>query len=70
MPSRVRYSGVALGFNFAAILGGATAPYVSAWLVQQTGNPVAPGYYVMAAAGVGLITLMTVRETAGRPLAP
>ncbi len=69
MPSPVRYSGVSLGFNIAAILGGATAPYVSALLVQQTGNPVAPGFYVMAAAAVGLLTLMTVRETAGRPLA-
>ena len=77
MPSRVRYSGVALGFNFAAILGGATAPYVSAWLVQQTGNPVAPGYYVMAAAdridyiddGAGdrgkAAGTMTARESAG-----
>ncbi|HME24789.1 MAG TPA: MFS transporter [Acetobacteraceae bacterium] len=69
MPSRVRYSGVALGFNLAAILGGATGPYIATWLVQQTGNPIAPGFYIMLVAAIGLATLATVSETAGKPLA-
>jgi MHS family proline/betaine transporter-like MFS transporter len=69
MPSRVRYSGVALGFNLAAILGGATGPYIATWLVQQTGNPLAPAFYIMLVAVVGLVTLATVSETAGKPLA-
>jgi MHS family proline/betaine transporter-like MFS transporter len=69
MPSRVRYSGVALGFNLAAILGGATGPYIATWLVQQSGNPIAPGFYITLVAAIGLTTLATVSETAGRPLA-
>ena len=69
MPSRVRYSGVALGFNLAAILGGATGPYIATWLVQQTGNPIAPGFYITLVAAIGLATLATVSETAGMPLA-
>jgi MFS transporter, MHS family, proline/betaine transporter len=69
MPSRVRYSGVALGFNLAAILGGATGPYIATWLVQQTGNPIAPGFYITLVAAIGLATLATVSETAGKPLA-
>jgi MHS family proline/betaine transporter-like MFS transporter len=69
MPSRVRYSGVALGFNLGAILGGATGPYIATWLVQQTGSPVAPGFYISLVAAIGLGTLATVSETAGRPLA-
>ncbi len=69
MPTRVRYSGVALGFNLAAILGGATGPYIATWLVQQTGNPIAPGFYIMLVAAIGLATLATVSETAGKPLA-
>jgi len=69
MPTRVRYSGVALGFNLAAILGGATGPYIATWLVQATGNPIAPGFYIMAVAAIGLATLATVPETARRPLA-
>jgi len=63
-PTRVRYSGVSLGFNIAAILGGATAPFVAAWLTTATGSSMAPAVYVMAVAVVGLVTLKSVRETA------
>ncbi len=69
MPSRIRYSGVALGFNLAAILGGATGPYIATWLVQQTGHPIAPGFYITLVAAIGLATLATVSDTAGKPLA-
>jgi len=67
-PTKVRYSGVSLGFNIATILGGATAPFIATWLVQQTGSSMAPGWYVMACAVLGLLTLMSVRETANKPL--
>jgi MHS family proline/betaine transporter-like MFS transporter len=69
MPTRVRYSGVALGFNLAAIAGGATGPYIATWLVQQTGNPLAPAFYIVLVALIGLATLATVPETAQKPLA-
>jgi MHS family proline/betaine transporter-like MFS transporter len=69
MPTRVRYSGVALGFNLAAIAGGATGPYIATWLVQQTGNPLAPAFYIVLVALIGLATLATVQETAQKPLA-
>jgi len=41
---------------------------VATWLVARTGNAIAPAYYVIAAAIVSLITVLTMRETAGRPL--
>jgi MHS family proline/betaine transporter-like MFS transporter len=69
MPTNVRYSGVALGFNLAAILGGATGPYIAAWLVQRTGLALAPAFYIVLVAAIGLATLATVPETARRPLA-
>ncbi|HEY7578982.1 MAG TPA: MFS transporter [Acetobacteraceae bacterium] len=69
MPTRVRYSGVALGFNLAAILGGATGPYIATWLVERTGNPLAPAFYIVLVAAIGLATLATVPETARKPLA-
>jgi MHS family proline/betaine transporter-like MFS transporter len=67
-PTRVRYSGVALGFNIATILGGGTAPYIAAWLTYSTGYDSAPAWYVVAAAAVGLAALASVRETAHAPL--
>jgi MFS transporter, MHS family, proline/betaine transporter len=50
-----------------AIFGG-TAPYVATWLIDRTGNPLSPSYYVIFAAVVTLITVLTMRETAGSRL--
>lgn len=62
-PRRMRYTGVALGFNIGTIVAGGTAPYIAAQLVQSTGNPMAPAFWVMGVAVVGLITVLTLRET-------
>lgn len=67
-PTRVRYSGVSLGFNIATILGGGTAPYIAAWLTYSTESLLAPAYYVIAATVIGLVALATVPETANKPL--
>lgn len=63
-PTRVRYSGVAAGFNLATILGGGTAPYVAAVLTSATGSTLAPAGYVVLTAIIGLVTLRQVPETA------
>jgi MHS family proline/betaine transporter-like MFS transporter len=68
-PTRVRYSGVSLGFNIATILGGATAPFVASWLTGLTGSSMAPAFYVMVVALIGIVALSTVQETSGRQLA-
>ena len=47
---------------------GGTTPYVVTWLTAETGNNVAPAYYVVAAAIESLLTILTIRETAGRSL--
>lgn len=67
-PTRVRYSGVSLGFNVATILGGGTAPYIAAWLTYSMDSLLAPAYYVIAATVIGLIALATTPETAHKPL--
>jgi MHS family proline/betaine transporter-like MFS transporter len=67
-PTRVRYSGVATGYNIATILGGGTAPYVAAWLTATTGSSLSPAAYVSVTSLIGLVTLATLRETANTPL--
>ncbi|MGL9623203.1 MFS transporter [Bradyrhizobium sp. U531] len=67
-PTHVRYSGVSLGFNIATILGGATTPYVATWLLEKTGDYLSPSYFVMALAAIGVIALLTIRETAHQNL--
>ena len=66
--TRVRYSGFSIGYNVCVAAFGGTTPYVVTWLTAETGNSIAPAYYVVAAAVVSLLTILTLRETAGRPL--
>ncbi|MEU0507983.1 MULTISPECIES: MFS transporter [Amycolatopsis] len=68
-PRRIRYTGVALGFNVGTIIAGGSAPYVAAQLVESTGNPMSPAFWVLGVAVVGLITVLTLRET-GRDRLP
>ena len=66
--TRVRSSGYSIGYNVSVALFGGTAPYIATWLTARTGNELAPAYYVIVAAIVSLATILTMRETAGRPL--
>lgn len=67
-PGRIRYTGVALGFNLGTILAGGTAPYVATLLVAKTGDHESPAFWVIGVAVVGLISLVGLRETANTRL--
>jgi MHS family proline/betaine transporter-like MFS transporter len=56
-----RFTGVAMGWNLGVILAGGTAPYAAVWLVERTGNILAPAFFVIALAIVGLAATLTVR---------
>lgn len=69
-PTRVRYSGGALGYNLGYALFGGTGPFVSAFLIAETGSAAAPGFYVTVAAILVLpVVVFGIRDTAHRPLA-
>jgi len=61
-PTRVRYTGSSLTFNMAGIFGASLAPYIATWLAQNYGLQYV-GYYVLAAALLTLIGLVSIRET-------
>jgi metabolite-proton symporter len=61
-PTRVRYTGSSLAFNFAGILGASLAPYIATWLAKNYGlNYV--GYYLSASAVLTLVGLAMIPET-------
>lgn len=64
LPTRVRYTALSIGFNGAVMIFGGFGPFIATLLVRETGLPVAPGFYVMAAALISLIAL------AGAPRRP
>lgn len=49
-PTRVRYTGMSLSYNFCAILGGLT-PSMCEWLIRSTGDRMSI-MYVIAGAGI------------------
>ena len=61
-PTRVRYTGSSLAFNFAGILGASLAPYIATWLAKNYGLPYV-GYYLTVSALLTLLGLLSIRET-------
>jgi len=59
--TRVRYTGVALAYNLVFALLGGTAPLVCTWLIQQTGDDLAPAYYIVALGVVSFAATLSLR---------
>ena len=66
--TRVRFSGFSIGYNVCVAVFGGTTPYMVTWLTATTGNAIAPAYYLVTAAVISLAAVLTLRESAGRPL--
>ncbi|TFD25275.1 MFS transporter [Cryobacterium lyxosi] len=64
-PAQVRYSGVSIGYALGAILGGAFAPLIAQLLLDQTGQSISIGIYLMALAAISFIAVTLVKETRG-----
>ena len=47
---------------------GEEAPLVFTFLLQRTGNPISPAFYIVGAAIISTLAALTVAETARRPL--
>jgi MFS transporter, MHS family, proline/betaine transporter len=62
-PPRVRCTAVGLGYNITLGVVGGLTPLVATWLVQRTGNELAPAFLIMAAAVVTLFAILRLPET-------
>ena len=64
MPAPIRCTGLAFAYNASIGWFGGTTPLIAAWLIVETADPIAPGYWVAAAGGVSLLAaLVLMRET-------
>jgi MFS family permease len=64
LPKHIRSGAVATIYAFAISIFGGSTQFVLKWLIERTGNPLAPAYYWTAAAILGLIAMSLVRESA------
>lgn len=59
----VRGTGVSLGLNIPVALFGGGAPFIATALIAWTGNPIAPAFYIMAAAALSLVAITVITRT-------
>lgn len=64
-PTRMRYSGVSLGYQVTSIVAGSLAPAIATWLLDKFGSSVPIALYLAGAAVITLIAAWFTRETNG-----
>ncbi len=64
LPPSIRSGAVATIYAFAISIFGGSTQFVITWLIDVTGNPLAPAYYWTGAMVVGLVAMVLVEETA------
>lgn len=67
-PASIRYTGVSITYAIGAILGGAFAPMIAAWLVASTGSATAVAFYIAAVMVIAFVATLVLRDRTGMPL--
>lgn len=68
-PTRMRYTGVSLGYQVTSIFAGSLAPFISTSLLRSYGSWVPIACYLAAAAVISTVTVSFLTETKGIDLA-
>jgi MFS family permease len=66
MPVSLRAGGLGIVYALSISGFGGTAQFVVTWLIEATGSPLAPAWYMTAAVGVGLVAMTAMPESAPR----
>ncbi|PRX33358.1 putative MFS family arabinose efflux permease [Paraburkholderia sp. BL18I3N2] len=67
-PREVRATGIALTYVVSASFFGGFSPLIASWIVERTGNPLAPAWYVAAACAVSLVPVIWLRDRTGEAI--
>jgi MFS family permease len=68
-PTRMRYSGVSLGYQVTSIAAGSLAPIIAVRLLETYKSAVPIAWYLAGAATVSAVAALAARETKGIDLA-
>ena len=61
-PTSMRTTGLSVAYSCGVAVFGGFAPAINAWLIEATGNSLAPSFYLMAAALVSIAALAAARR--------
>ncbi|WP_165323261.1 MFS transporter [Rhizorhabdus phycosphaerae] len=64
-PTRMRYSGVSLGYQVTAIVAGSWAPLIGTWLLRAYDRWEPIAFYILGAGAISLLSALVMRETRG-----
>ena len=67
-PAEVRATGMSLVYALGVAIFGGFGQFIVTWLIQASGSPIAPAWYVMTCALVTIAALRSVPEMNGRRL--
>ena len=62
-----RATGMSVGYSLAVAVFGGFAPFIATWLIDTTGSPLSPAYYVLVAAVLTALVIFRLPESAHRP---
>jgi MFS transporter, MHS family, proline/betaine transporter len=67
-PQRIRCSALSLSYNTAAGLAGGVAPMIAVYLMGITHSPMSPALYLVAAAAISMLGVVSMPNRTGQPL--
>jgi MHS family proline/betaine transporter-like MFS transporter len=67
-PREIRATGMSIVYCLGVSIFGGFAQFFATWLIQLSGNTLAPAWYLIGCGLVSLLALPFIRETAGRPI--
>ena len=67
-PVEVRATGMSLVYALGVAIFGGFGQFIVTWLIEASGSPIAPAWYVMACALATVLSLLAIPEMRGRSL--
>ena len=67
-PTHSRTLLMSVGYSLSVAIFGGFAPYIATWLIDRTGSPIAPTYYLIASGVISGFVIWRFRETAHQKL--
>lgn len=64
-PAETRATGMAVGYNIGVTIFGGFTPLIATLLIDRTGNDMAPSFWVIFAAIVSLVSMLTIWKKLG-----
>ena len=61
-PTAIAYTGASSAYNLGGILGASLAPYLAQLLLERGGLPFV-GYYLVIAAAISFLSVLSMKET-------